>query len=380
MFLGEGASKTCQYSVNIVDSTRCPCDVHGMKAPRLRKYGDGQHVVDLPAQHGHPRRRKFCKTKEEAKRVQREWTTELAAHGLGAPLKADELNWLRYWRSQMSLEDMTLALQSWEQQTKYSLVLAVEDFARDVDQREGRLEIKHAHAHLLRKETQDFCKFTGDVNLASVTVTHVTDWLNSLDLQPRTISHRKTRISQFFKWCYQRDMIASDISAKLPSIKVAPSDPDIYTPEQVTAILEQLTGTWKMAVAIGAYAGLRVSELGRLQFEDIREDEIYVRKGKKNKDRWVKIQGKLKPFLVTGTGLVAPGNRNTLRDAIRVACNRAGVPLMDNALRHSYASHHLVHFANPAVTATEMGHTTPQITFGFYRKAVTRDQALRYWS
>ena len=57
----------------------------------------------------------------------------------------------------------------------------------------------------------------------------------------------------------------------------------------------------------------------------------------------------------------------------------AGITIPHNALRHSYGSHHLVHYASEGNTAAEMGHHTAQMTFMHYRRVVTKVQAAAYW-
>ena len=49
-------------------------------------------------------------------------------------------------------------------------------------------------------------------------------------------------------------------------------------------------------------------------------------------------------------------------------------------MRHSFGSHHLVHFEKADTTATEMGHIGPQQTFKAYRKAVLKSQAAEYFA
>ena len=53
--------------------------------------------------------------------------------------------------------------------------------------------------------------------------------------------------------------------------------------------------------------------------------------------------------------------------------------ILQNAMRHSYGSHHLEKWDNSNKTALEMGHHSPQVTFNHYRRAVTKKQAEKYW-
>lgn len=130
--------------------------------------------------------------------------------------------------------------------------------------------------------------------------------------------------------------------------------------------------------------------MARLRWEDVRWDDgqLYVSPGKtKNAERWVSLTPPvhaLRDRLAappSGTGLVLLGRANTPlhRRRFRVAL-RAKVAVPDNALRHSFASHHLVHFGDAARTALELGHHAPAVTFTYYRRAVSRAQAVAYWA
>ena len=138
----------------------------------------------------------------------------------------------------------------------------------------------------------------------------------------------------------------------------------------------------------GAFAGLRSSETERLKWEDVRLDigQLYVSPGKtENAERWIVLTPPLldwcKRMLEAGaTGLVLGGSdlRNVSRRKGKLR-NLSGVDIPHNALRHSYGSHHLVHYDKPSATALEMGHHSPQVTFKAYRRAVTKVQAATYW-
>ena len=138
----------------------------------------------------------------------------------------------------------------------------------------------------------------------------------------------------------------------------------------------------------GAFAGLRSSEIQRLTWEDVKLElgQLYVSPGKtKNAERWVVLTPPLldwcEKLLAAGaTGLVLQGaSEDVINGLQQKLCEAAGVAIPQNALRHSYGSHHLVHYDNAGNTATEMGHYSAQMTFAAYRRAVTKVQAKDYW-
>jgi len=138
----------------------------------------------------------------------------------------------------------------------------------------------------------------------------------------------------------------------------------------------------------GCFAGLRSSEIRRLTWEDVRMDlgQLYVVMGKnKNSERWVTLTPPLldwcKKMLDGGaTGPVLLGcETEHIVSLQKKLAEAAGVTIPHNALRHSYGSHHLVHYASDGNTAAEMGHHSAQMTFKAYRRAVTKVQAAAYW-
>jgi len=161
----------------------------------------------------------------------------------------------------------------------------------------------------------------------------------------------------------------------------------IVTPANLQKLIDHahpITRHWLM---FGAFAGLRTSEVDRLQWEDVRPDEgqLYVREGKtRNAERWVDLTPPLLDYLYhrhPESGLVMGGRADsTLLRYKRATYKAAGYEVPKNALRHSFGSHHLVGFGDPAKTATEMGHYSPQQTFNAYRRAVTKTQATAYWA
>ena len=141
-------------------------------------------------------------------------------------------------------------------------------------------------------------------------------------------------------------------------------------------------------IMFGAFGGLRTSEIERLTWEDVRLDvgQLFMTKGKnKNSERYVTLTPPLldwcKKMLdggATGPVLKGFGSKDVYIFQKKL-CKAAGIEIPNNALRHSFGSHHLVHYASEGSTATEMGHHTAQITFQAYRRAVDKVQAAAYW-
>jgi integrase len=141
-------------------------------------------------------------------------------------------------------------------------------------------------------------------------------------------------------------------------------------------------------IAIGLFAGLRSSEIDRLDWSNINFESDLIKveamKGtKKNtrRRRFVRIQPNLREWLLPLRklkGSVTP--QEDFRELFNTARARAGLlkNWPTNALRHSFASCHLAHFNDVNALALEMGNS-PEMIFNHYRELVAPKDAERYW-
>ena len=136
---------------------------------------------------------------------------------------------------------------------------------------------------------------------------------------------------------------------------------------------------------IGCFAGLRRSEIERLDWRDIdfRAKTIYVRGTQRKTEksrRFVGMQSNLVVWLTRyrrASGKVHPINLRKRFDADREAAGlRSDWP--DNACRHSFGSYHLAKFCDAARLALQMGNSE-EIIFKHYRQLVKPKDAARYW-
>jgi integrase len=144
-------------------------------------------------------------------------------------------------------------------------------------------------------------------------------------------------------------------------------------------------------LAIGAFAGLRDSEIQRLDWSEVRLErrfiEVKAAKAKSARRRLVPIQPNLAAWLrsyANMTGAVVPGADGVRRDAARGRLLRlrksAGITKWPrNGLRHSFCSYRLAATNNAHLVASELGHTTSQLVYQHYRELVRPDEAERYW-
>lgn len=170
-------------------------------------------------------------------------------------------------------------------------------------------------------------------------------------------------------------------------VKLAETEVGIFRPEEISALLTHAPVEWVPFLALGAFAGLRVAELLRLDWRDVKLDRSCVwvpaAKAKSARRRIVKIQPCLDAWirpLAKVEGKIVAVNHFVPHEMLRAAIAAAKLPVwVRNGLRHSFASYHIAKWKDAAALALEMGHTTTKLIFSHYRALVHEDDAERYW-
>jgi integrase len=234
-----------------------------------------------------------------------------------------------------------------------------------------------------------FAKEFGERMVATVTQLEIDDWLSSLkdkrgeNLSPQSRGNYARALGVAFSYAVKRGYAPGN---PMKEIDKPGSDtkPGILTVEQTARLLESASSEILPYIAIGAFAGLRSSEIERLDWRDIdfEENEIAVNGESKTGERHVDILPNLREWLLPyrkHSGPIMPDNFRKHFDQTREAAGIDDWP--NNALRHSFGSYHLKHFGNDALTRLQMGHWRDStVLFANYRRAVTRRNAERYWN
>lgn len=237
--------------------------------------------------------------------------------------------------------------------------------------------------------------FFGNTAACDITSEMVTDyalWLKKEHgFAPTTIRNFvKKELSSIFHYAINSGYLTHNPVKAAAIVHQKPKVGILNAPE-LQQLLDASCHFMQVWFMFGAFGGLRSSEIRLVSWEDVDLDEgqFYV-PGKKNvcAERYVDLTPPLKDFckkLLEGDnppeGLIMGGmtNASIIRRREK-AMDATGIKIPRNALRHSFASHHLVHFNSPNTTAALMGHVGPQQTFTAYRRAVKKSQALIYWN
>ena len=243
----------------------------------------------------------------------------------------------------------------------------------------------------LRSRLTQFAEAFDGKPVAEMTAPQIDEWLRSLSnketgkrLSPVTRNNFRRVLITAFSFALGRGYCVGNPALQSAKAKEIASPVGILTVDQTARLLENAAPEVVPSIAIGAFAGLRRAELGRLDWQEVDLQsgliEVTASKAKSARRRFVKIQPNLARWLQPHaqlSGDVTPPGYRILFASAREKAGIAEWP--QNALRHGFASYHLAQFNNAALLALELGHTNSNLVFQHYRQLVKPKQAERYW-
>jgi integrase len=223
-----------------------------------------------------------------------------------------------------------------------------------------------------------------DRTTAEITVAEIDRWLEGLGVSSVTRNTYRRDLRTLFSFALTRGYCQSNPAAHSRRAKEVSPPIGILDAEQMARLIESSLPSVLPYIAIGAFAGLRAAEIERLDWShiDLKERliEVTAKNSKSATRRLVKILPNLHAWLdplAKPSGAVVPRNLRWLLVESRRLAGLAEWPA--NALRHSYASHHLAHFKDAGALALELGHAHSGLIFAHYRQLVKPSDATRYW-
>ena len=139
------------------------------------------------------------------------------------------------------------------------------------------------------------------------------------------------------------------------------------------------------AIAVGLFAGLRMSEIKQLDWRNVDFEhkviDVDESIAKTRQQRNVDMSDSLVAWLTLCAreeGGIVPAGFRTKMEKLRKVAGITKWP--ENGLRHSFGSYHVACFQNPNMTALQMGHATTDMLFKHYRNyRVRKKDAEKYW-
>ena len=229
------------------------------------------------------------------------------------------------------------------------------------------------------------------MNIGSITAPDVDLFLDGLKVGARTRDNIANSIRTMFEFAKRKRYLPSDYD-EMNRVARMDNDHDgpieIYAPGELAKLLEDADKSLTPFIAIGAFAGLRSSEILRLDWQDVKFDSdcIVVQQGKvkkRGKSRRIvpllpSLKAWLKP-LAKAAGNVWPHSKPYLYESLAGVAAKAEVPWKSNALRHSFVSYRVASIKNVPQVAYESGNS-PQIIDSNYRELVTPQEAKKWFS
>ena len=221
--------------------------------------------------------------------------------------------------------------------------------------------------------------------ISSIQPEEISNWI-SKEATGRNANNLRSSISTLFSFARDKGYLPRERihAAKLVKKKKENSPPiGIYTPEEIRRILAATDKRFIPALAIAAFAGLRSSEIFRLEWESVKLERGHIsldaNKTKTATRRIVPILPVLSAWLKDHQktmGRICPeyARLNNLTRQYASVCEKAGVAVKRNAFRHSFASYRLAQVESADKVALEMGNS-PRKLFTNYRELVTKEEA-----
>jgi integrase len=253
--------------------------------------------------------------------------------------------------------------------------------------------VSHRYLLDLKSRLGRFAEDFGSHSVAAITAKEIDSWLRGL--AKRKDSEKKLgavsrntfrrRLNTFFNYCKGQGWLKDvPMPEKTRRVKEETAEEvSILTVEELTRLLKAASPETLAYWAIAAFAGVRASELERLQWADVNHDHILIRArdAKTRSRRAVDIEPTLAAWLAVcrrGKGKVAPLG---LRGRLLADRGRAGLlkGWKPNCCRHSYGSYYLAKVQDINKTAYQMGNS-PAIVEAHYKQVVAPAVAELYWS
>jgi len=226
--------------------------------------------------------------------------------------------------------------------------------------------------------------------IGSITTEDLEGYISKQNWSPVSLRSYVQNYNVLFNYAVRRGYMATNPCLKLEMPESDQVEPPIFTVEQMKTLLRLCSTTRDLKeclplVAIGAFAGIRPTEIERLDWAqvDVVHKTITVlgAKAKGRARRVVDMSENLVAWLTPvakESGAVLPYRVREHRDRLKVAAKWADWP--HDVLRHSFASYHLAFHRDQTITCYQMGHGDAQVLYAHYRSMVKPPAATAFWN
>ena len=230
-------------------------------------------------------------------------------------------------------------------------------------------------------------RWIGDRPILTAAPADVEEWLASLRTAA-TKAHYRSDVGVFFRWAQRRGLVERNPVDLTDPVRRPRGVPRPVPIEAITAAAGVADRSTRLAILLGAYAGLRISEMAALDRADVTTDgpcpAIFVRHGKGAKSRVVPLHPILAAIIrPMPAGPLLPVSVPTLRRRISAAFAAVGVTMTPHQLRHATGTELArVSNGNMLLVAHVLGHDDISTTQVYTRFSVGPEAAAvaRMWA
>lgn len=247
-------------------------------------------------------------------------------------------------------------------------------------------KLSGSYRYTMKKRLERFEGDHGEWMACDISTEVAGDWLHDIELSSTSVNHFRAALCQLFNFAMKLKAVEENPIEAIDKLKGIPGEVGILTPAQAADLLTHSSPEILPSIAIGLFAGLRRSEISRLDWQEIDFEQGHIEvKAKTTKSaarRLVPMRASLRAWLslhCQRKGPVMPSEM-VYRARLDDAREAAGIEVWPhNALRHSFASYNLAAFENAPALAGEMGHGSTKMIFEHYRAMVPPAKGKSFW-
>ncbi len=268
---------------------------------------------------------------------------------------------------------------------------------QDCSQRLGALAEHFKDTNISEISASELEAFLDKIPVRHVTAQGVQYTKKFTSPQGRTRNNYRTAFCTLFRFARERAYLPMDIKTEAERIRKAGERKTkktlalelrgkVYTGAEMQQILDGLPDRWRPLAVLGAFAGIRTSEIHRLQWEDINFDRKFIEVGKDQAKmgsrRVIEMSDQLIAWLKPvskKSGWVLPhyAHDSTLNIEFKKSRKLIPVPMIRNGFRHSYASYRIWEIGDESRVAWEMNTSVRKLHANYF--SPTDPVALKEW-
>ena len=334
---------------------------------------------------------------EEGQEKRRFFKTKREAEQFGATKRKPDSEMAQWLRLPLEKRTDAMAALAIAERAGFSLVEAADAYQRafkGTDKKPGEAwqEFEHDKLNLqgvraktwkaLRLQAGKFVASLPHDSILAIDCRRITEYMAAHQWTASSRNAFLSAVSTFCRWCVKKGYLARDPSEAVPRAIVHDREIRILLQKQARALMracEKVDRALLPYPALALFAGIRPTELERLQWDDIDLKAGVInlcgQRTKTRRSRLVHIRPNLKAFLKACDSMPTTNIRRRFKAVREAAGLQEWHP---DVMRHSFASY-LIPLEGMAHTATESGNSE-QVLLKHYRKPIKKADAYAFFS